>query len=444
MEQVANGQLSFEDELAEVKPYFLVNQSNSLINSQQDLTITERRIIYSLISLVQPEDSAMKTYVLPVKQLAKLIGIAESSFYERVERSIDELQKKMLIIEHKEKPDGPVTVVDKINWVQQATYIKRQGLVRVKLSDALASYLLNLKSSYTKYRIGNVLKLKSEYSWRLYELLKEREPLQNKRVFKIAELRKLLNLEDKHLETKNLRSAVLDRAAKELKEKTDIYFEYEVHKKIGRRIDSFIFYIHKNVNKNNIEEAEESINYDLTTLINRLLRYNVNQKTVSKWIDTYHPNYIEENLEYALRMKSGSVNNISAYIVKAVGDNYANSPFTYDKVNDLDNSFYSLSANDYLAKISFETTANIKALKETYDQFTNIITSKADTMSKEEIEILRKDREKQIIEQFERINESRRKKRFANLHSSDFQNEAALLPFIKKYEESQIDNDIPY
>ena len=33
-------QLTFDEELAEIKPYYLVNQANDLINSRQDLSLT--------------------------------------------------------------------------------------------------------------------------------------------------------------------------------------------------------------------------------------------------------------------------------------------------------------------------------------------------------------------------------------------------------------------
>lgn len=200
-------QLTFDQELfeAEIKPSYWVNQSTDLVNMRQDLNLTERRIIYSLIALVQPDDKDFKTYVVQIKELAELIGITENSFYERVEKAIDGLQSKQLVIE---RGTGNNKIIDKITWVQRATYIRGEGQIRIKLSEDLAQYLLNLKS-YTKYRLMNVLKLKSEYSWRIYELLKEREwrhkPIivgerkwKTSRVVKVEDLRKLLNIpEDK-------------------------------------------------------------------------------------------------------------------------------------------------------------------------------------------------------------------------------------------------------
>ncbi|PLR75774.1 hypothetical protein CU633_19245 [Bacillus sp. V3-13] len=137
-----------------------------------------------------------------------------------------------------ESGTGNNKIIDKITWVQRATYIRGEGQIRIKLSDDLAQYLLSLKS-YTKYRLMNVLKLKSEYSWRIYELLKEYEwrlqPVivgerrwKTSRIFKVDEIRRLLNIpDDKYKLMKHFRESVLDKAKKELEEKTDIIFDYE-------------------------------------------------------------------------------------------------------------------------------------------------------------------------------------------------------------------------
>ncbi|KMY49775.1 hypothetical protein AC625_09680 [Peribacillus loiseleuriae] len=119
-------QLTLDEELfqADIKPYYWVNQSNNLINLTQDLTLTERRLVYSLIALVQPDDHDFKTYIISIKDLADLIGLKGNSFHERVESAIDGLMKKQIILQTGE---GKHSIVDKIQWVQRATYINGSG-----------------------------------------------------------------------------------------------------------------------------------------------------------------------------------------------------------------------------------------------------------------------------------------------------------------------------
>lgn len=58
LEMEENGQLSLKvsEVPATFKDYYWINQSKSLINARQDLSLLERRLIFSLVSLVQPDD----------------------------------------------------------------------------------------------------------------------------------------------------------------------------------------------------------------------------------------------------------------------------------------------------------------------------------------------------------------------------------------------------
>src|SRR4051812_41662999 len=96
---VSQKQLSMEELFeADIKPTHWVNQSNSLINMAQDLNVTERRIIYTIIALVQPDDKDFKTYAIRIKDIADLIGYKGNSIYEQVEKAIDGIMKKQITI----------------------------------------------------------------------------------------------------------------------------------------------------------------------------------------------------------------------------------------------------------------------------------------------------------------------------------------------------------
>lgn len=426
-------QLSFEGELAEIKPYYMVNQSNALINSRQDLTLTERRIIFSLISLVQPEDEELKTYILPISDLADLVGITDKSFYKRVEKTVESIQSKKLVIETRDKK-GKIISIDHISWIQQATYLKGEGLVRIKLSDALAKYLANL-ASFTKYQLFNVLQLRSDYSWRMYELLKEKEPLQKKRIIRIAELRHLLNIpDDKLKETKNFKKVVLERAKKELKEKTDIYFDYEVHKKVGRNIDSFIFYIHRNESNIRKYQTKDSVNFDVRNLLNRLLRYGVNRTIAASLIKEFHPRYIDENLQYALKMRQGdsNISNISGYIVKAIQNNYADSNYQYIE-NDYESSLYSIAAGDYVQKVKERNEEDISRIKDLIEHYKQATFKAGENNDYDSIQSLGQLRTEQLNYLLNDILGSRQKYGFPFLTEAEFQDDKTLIPYFLEW-----------
>lgn len=428
-------QLELELE-AELKPYYRVNQSNELINARQDLNLTERRIIYSLVSLVQPEDEDFKNYVLQIKELANLIGVAESSFYERVEKAVDGLQSKFFVIEQPDPKGKNNNVIHKINWIQQASYMKGEGLIRIKLSDTLAEYLLNLKK-YTGYQLMNVLQLKSEYSWRMYELLKEREPW-NKRVIKVKELRNLLGIpDDKLTMMKNFRTVVLDKAKEEIEEKTDLRFEYEIHKTVGRKIESFVFYIFKNNQNIDKSLSEEAVGYDVQTLFNRLIINGVRREKATAYIKTYHPRFIEDNLNYVMQ-SNDDVSNIAGYIVKAIENNYADS---LHEVDEQDNPLYRLMAGNYENQIKEMNKSDILELEEVYDYFLKVIQKEKPT-SPEELKLIGEEREKRIFKRIEMIQKRRKDKKIPFLTADDVSKSKVKMFFDKWKEEHN--KDVPY
>ncbi|MCM3441408.1 replication initiation protein [Metabacillus halosaccharovorans] len=406
-------QLSFDEDLvdADLKPYYWVNQSNALVNTRQNLSINERRLLYVLVSLVQPEDRDFKTYVLQTKELASLFGISESGFYERIRETVHGLNSKPLTINRTKENNKVVT--DDIYWVQRATY--DDGQITIKLSEDLAQFLIDLKS-YTKYQLYNVLKLKSEFSWRIYELLKERERF-GSRIFEVAELREKLAIEDgKYKTMSNFRAVVLDRAKKEIGEKTDIKFEYKVHKKVGRSIKSFIFYIYKNPKNVKTTLINEAITYDIQSILNLLITKGIRRDKAVELIKKYPPKYIEENLRYVIRMEEKGLENLPGYIVSAIENNYAESHYELD----FEESLLQLAIGNADNRLKEKTERDIRDLEELYDHFINVI-NKSKVQTKEEIEEIKIEMERTLFKKMDDISEYRKSHSHPPLLEDDFE-----------------------
>ncbi|MFS1519394.1 replication initiation protein [Bacillus sp. SCS-151] len=433
-EAIQEEQLTFDADLveADIKPYYWVNQSNALINMRQNLSINERRLLYALVSLVQPEHKDFKTYTLQTKELAHLFGISETGFYERIREVVQGLNNKPLSIQ---RTENNKLVIDDIYWVQRASY--KEGQIKIKLSEDLAQFLLNLKS-YTKYQLYNVLQLRSEYSWRIYELLKEREPW-HQRIIKVKELRHLLGIPDDKLKLmKNFRSVVLEKAKKEISEKTDIRFEYEVHKKIGRTIDSFIFYIYKNTNNIEMNISEEAVDYDIQLMLSRLVSKGVRREKAVAIIKKYHPKYIEDNLRYVMRMDNQVLGNVAGYIVKAIENNYAEVSY---EVESNDNPLYKLAIGNVASRIKELTSKDIKELEELYDHFI-IMIKKVNPETKADVDEIAREREKVLFNKFDSINQYRIDNRLPPLSELDLE-KTKVIQLYKKWYENHID-EMPY
>ena len=232
---------------------YLVTKANTLITANYDLSLQEQKLILTLASMVQPTDEEFKEYEFKIKDFMELLGIETQTKYTEIPKITKELMKK--VFEIKEGKD-----IIQLSWLSSARYKTGEGLVILKFDSSLKPYMLQLKELYTSYKLENILSLKSKYSLRLFELLKSNE---YKKIWKIEleELKKLLGATEKSYSIyQNVKNRIILKAQKELKEKTDICFDFE-EIKTGRKVTSIKFFIKSNKRVN----APKKISVDIDT-----------------------------------------------------------------------------------------------------------------------------------------------------------------------------------
>lgn len=227
---------------------YLVTKANVLVNANYDLSLQEQKLILTLASMVQPTDEEFKEYEFKIKDFMELLGVQDKSKYTEIPKITKELMKK--VFEIKEGKD-----ILQLSWLSSARYKTGEGLVILKFDSSLKPYMLQLKKLYTSYRLENILSLKSKYSLRLYEVLKSN---QFKKVWEVnlEDLKKLLGATEKSYSVyQNVKNRIITQTHKELKEKTDISFDFE-EIKTGRKVTAIRFYIHSNKSKSRLKEDE--------------------------------------------------------------------------------------------------------------------------------------------------------------------------------------------
>lgn len=195
---------------------YLVVKHNDLIRKVQallSLTVNEQKVALYLISLINPDDKDFDAVLVSISALCELFGLEKvKGNYERLKKAIKALSDKSHWL------NGEL-----FRWVDTAKVIPNSGMVRVKLSESLKPYLLQLKENFTKYKLYNVLVLKSKYSIRIYELLKSYF-WEDTYSVTIQEFKKSICC-DTFNEFKDFNKRVLAPAIKEINELTDIYVE---------------------------------------------------------------------------------------------------------------------------------------------------------------------------------------------------------------------------
>lgn len=215
----------------------IVSQSNKLVSSRYTLPMSEQRLVLTMIAKIQPEDEDFKPYKISVKDLAEFLGIDKSSAYRECKKITKSLLSRVLELNETGR-------VLQTHWVSSADYLAGTGMVNLSFDPLLKPYLLQLKGNFTSCKLEMLLSFKSQYTMRIYTILKQYEKLKTREI-EIDELREMLGLrKDQHVEYSNFKNNILKSTQKELSEKADIYFEYD-EIKYGRKVGALKFYIIK-------------------------------------------------------------------------------------------------------------------------------------------------------------------------------------------------------
>ena len=323
----------------------LVVKSNTLVSSRYKLEWSEHRLVLFLISKIDKDDEDFKEYVVSVSNMAKLMGLTDrdknlgGGFYQRMEQAIQSLMSRVVTIR-----EGKNWL--KFHWVSSAKYLHKKGQIKIKISPELKPYLLQVKKNFTAYELGNVIKMKSIYSARLYELLKQYEKI-GRRVFDIGELRGLLEIEvSEYVKIDHFHKRVIKPAYEELPQKSDIYFEYEFIK-TGRKFTHIEFTIIAQKRKGrgdedggNITEfiqsyseiaslgiagtdQQDSVDADI---IEQMQIVGITRAIAIMLANEFERERIIANIEYSKeKSRNGEIKNLSAFSVEAIRQDYANS-----------------------------------------------------------------------------------------------------------------------
>ncbi|WP_144641588.1 replication initiation protein [Bacillus cereus] len=274
--------MSVKQEL-QIKEYNIVSKSNLLIEANSSLNLIEQKILLCLASNIEPNDKNFKTYTFPIKKFHDLLGLNGSTKYTELSKITKNLLAKVVEIHTGEE-------LIQTSWLSSAIYNKKKGTIDMRFDPLLKPFLLELSNKFTSYRLGNIIKLKSIYSIRMYELLKQYEIVKERTIL-LQTLRYYVDAINIYPNYANFKQRILKPVQKELRASTDISFEFKEIKK-GRKVYKIKFYIlsekHKpyelNYTKINQHQSHSRENFEMK--IEELERdYNqkIHPKTLRKW-----------------------------------------------------------------------------------------------------------------------------------------------------------------
>ncbi|MFA5261455.1 MAG: replication initiation protein [Candidatus Omnitrophota bacterium] len=291
----------------------VVVKSNYLIEASYRLSLQEQRLILLMVSKIKQDDQNFHAYQIAVKDFNRIVGIKGEGSYQRTKELTKKLlERSMQIIKDKS--------VLQITWLSSAEYFEGKGYVELSFDPKLKPYLLQLKDFFTRYRLQHVIRLKSSYSIKLYELLKQYENI-GKRSFTLLELRSKLGLgEDEYPLYANFKQKILSRVQEELNANTDLSIHFH-ERKAGRKVIGIVFNI---VSKGKEPDETPATLTDRNELKERLHDYFcLSESQAEDIIERYDEDHIMANLAYVEeKQKQGAVKNIGPYTLKAIEEDY--------------------------------------------------------------------------------------------------------------------------
>ncbi len=251
METVERSEIT---DLVQVKPKDKNYHSNSIIDSRQEYSVLEKKMIYFAINQldIRPENIQRDLFndicfKIPVSAFG-----ADYSF-KTLKSAINKITNRSII-----GGDSKKQHAFSLNPFPFAEL--KNGTVELVMYHKAVPLFIDLKTrGYTSYELDIALSLKSVYSQRLYELLGRFKDT-GKWFVEIDRFKFLLGIDKEKsfngpLANGRLKMIVLEPAMKELEDKTDIKFDYRLIKS-GRKYVSIEFDIYTRKLLKYIETAE--------------------------------------------------------------------------------------------------------------------------------------------------------------------------------------------
>lgn len=218
-----------------------VKKSNLTIQkARYSLSLQEQKILCFLISEIKDSDTAFTEKTFDIKLFFDLLEINHKD-YDEVKKALKKLRDTSWWLPYDDKGTESA-----MSFLSVARTNKGSGKATIQFHQDMFPHLLQLKTKYTEYNFFYLITMKSQYTIRLYELMKsvEGKTLWN---FALDELKRMFMCEN-YERFQDFRRFVIESAVAEINERTDINVTYTLFKS-GHKYDRIEFEVHaKDIN----------------------------------------------------------------------------------------------------------------------------------------------------------------------------------------------------
>lgn len=245
-----------ETNLSQLRSYDVVKSNTLIQKARFNLNLQEHKIILRMIQLIKPGETEFQIQTFSIKEFCELCGIDETNGknyinIKRALKSLDDRSYWFPSVSPAKKPSEKL-----FRWLDYCEIEVGKGNVYLRLNNSMKPYLLELKGYFTQYSLYYVLGMKSQYSIRIYELLKSYQK-KGTCAFYIEELKQLL-LAEQYTQWNDFKRRVIDTSVKEINKMSDIQVSYELEKE-GKKFTIIKFIINLKTDMKDKLETWENI-----------------------------------------------------------------------------------------------------------------------------------------------------------------------------------------
>ena len=200
----------------------IIRKSHPIVEAGYKLSIAEQRIILLSLAKLDNRNTEQSKVTLYAMDYARAFGLSEKIAYTELSKASKRLYERSIILKGEDE-------TTEFRWVESRTkYHKGEGRISFEFSRRVLPYLFELdkKLGYTQYELLSVSGFTSNYSIRIYELSVKLLGMRNQSV-SVGELRRILQLETKYKEFRELNKFVIKVAVNEINEKSDLLLSIE-------------------------------------------------------------------------------------------------------------------------------------------------------------------------------------------------------------------------
>lgn len=346
-----------------------VRKSNDFISAKYKSTLLENQVMAIALTRIEvnasDKDSPLEARLYP-GELKRLVS-DPAHIYRDLKKLAKSITGHTMFLEDGKGNFKAFSVVPNADYVD--------GVFIIKFNNELRSHVLGLERNYTNFELSVMTDFKKNSSFRLYEVLKkeaykigQKDGASVQVEYNISELRFIIGLansddqavknamatmgnhidwdnlydkldkkDKKYEEWRDFQRRVIKPAQDELREKSDIRFEYEGLRE-GRRVKRILFTIFHNVPENPEIIDERKILLDNASMKNRQLEMPMD--IYPEFYDEYlgHNNLSKEDIDLLIRKVEGdierlrevidladsqeNIKNYMGWIIKAIENNY--------------------------------------------------------------------------------------------------------------------------